>query len=92
MFNNCFATHLLRIFPGVRLVVPTHKHDKNVQIIIITGRGQGVSLFNGMERWNGTVEWNGGMERWNGMEWNDHAYPAHLDDRYLLCLSPSTKK
>ena len=28
----------------------------------------------------------------NGMEWNDHAYPAHLDDRYLLCLSPSTKK
>ena len=27
-----------------------------------------VSLFDGMERWNGTVEWNG-MER-NGMEWN----------------------
>ena len=26
-----------------------------------------VSLFNGMERWNGTVEWN-------GMEWNGHAY------------------
>ena len=26
-----------------------------------------VSLFDGMERWNGTVEWNDGME-WNGME------------------------
>ena len=26
------------------------------------------SLFDGMERWNGTMEWNGGME------WNDHAY------------------
>ena len=32
------------------------------------------SLFDGMERWNGTMEWNDGMERWNGMEWNDHAY------------------
>ena len=26
-----------------------------------------VSLFGGMERWNGMVEWNGGMEQWNGM-------------------------
>ena len=24
--------------------------------------GSQVSLFDGMERWNGTMEWNGGME------------------------------
>ena len=24
-----------------------------------------VSLFGGMERWNGAVEWNSGMEWWN---------------------------
>ena len=26
---------------------------------------QRVSLFGGMERWNGMVEWNSGMEWWN---------------------------
>ena len=44
-----------------------------------------VSLFDGMERWNGTVEWN-------GMEWNDHAHRARCDDLYPMCLRPSTKK
>ena len=37
-----------------------------------TGFCKRVSLFGGMERWNGMVEWNGGMELWNGIvEWND---------------------
>ena len=25
-----------------------------------------VSLFDGMEWWNGTMEWNSGMKWWNG--------------------------
>ena len=40
-----------------------------------------------------SMEWNDGMEQWNGMmEWNGHAYLVHFDNRYPLCLSPSTKK
>ena len=42
-----------------------------------------MSLFSGMERWNGTME---------SREWNDHIYLSHFDNWYLLRLSPSTKK
>ena len=31
---------------------------------------QGVSLFGGMEWWNGTLEWNSGILE----QWNDHAH------------------
>ena len=36
-----------------------------------------VSLFGGMEWWNGTVEWNSGME-W----WNDHAHRSRSMTTY----------
>ena len=54
-----------------------------------------VSLFDGMERWNGTVEWNDGME-WNGMEWNGMTTPTERAmttyTHYVCYLQPRTSK
>ena len=48
-------------YSGGALVV-VHSTVTILQSVFEDNSAEGVSLFGGMERWNGTVEWNSGME------------------------------